>query len=149
MSYFLDSSAVGKIYHQETGSEWVRSLYRGDALLYVSELALVECMSMSARRVREGHITAKAMEAITGTLQADFELRFTALPFSSDILAKTTDLLKTAGLTTPLRSLDALQLAFFQYIESPDTTFVSADMRLLDTALGLGFKVANPASIAS
>ena len=139
MSYFLDSSALGKIYHREQGSDWLRALYQQDTPLIVSELAKIECISMSARRVREGTLQPSAFEAIASTLHADLEDRYQVLSFTASVISVASILLGTVGLNQPLRSLDAIQLAFFKEIDRPGITFVCADKRLLEAARSLGF----------
>ena len=56
--YFLDSSALVKHYHQESGSSTVDELFNTTGnRFFVSRLALVEIHSTFARLVREAIIT--------------------------------------------------------------------------------------------
>lgn len=58
--YYLDSSALVKRYHQESGSAEVDALFHAEGNRFlVSRLALVEVHSSFARLVREG-VLAKA-----------------------------------------------------------------------------------------
>jgi predicted nucleic acid-binding protein len=57
-SFFLDSSALIKLYHEEPGTERVEEIFAtSETSLVVSELAAVELQSALARKVRTGEIT--------------------------------------------------------------------------------------------
>jgi predicted nucleic acid-binding protein len=56
-SYYLDTSALVKIYHREIGTETMLRLYRGSDTLFISELAKIELLSTVYRKYREHGIT--------------------------------------------------------------------------------------------
>jgi len=53
MQYFFDTSAVVKIYHQETGSDQIIPLYRGDDTIVISELSKVEFLSTISQKAED------------------------------------------------------------------------------------------------
>ena len=60
--FFLDSSALIKLYHNEPGTERVDHLFAAtDTTLVISELTAVEMYSALARKVRTGEITADGL----------------------------------------------------------------------------------------
>jgi predicted nucleic acid-binding protein len=57
-SFYLDTSALVKLYHQEAGTERMEELFaQQDNILIISELAVVEFYATLARKVRIGEIT--------------------------------------------------------------------------------------------
>ena len=70
--YFLDSSALVKRYHRESGSPAVEGLFnQPDNSLFISGLALVEVHSAFARLVREGAISEQAFTKLIRRVQSD------------------------------------------------------------------------------
>ena len=136
--YFLDSSALVKRYHQESGTPIVESLFAGQGnRLFISRLALVEVHSSFARLVREGVLTAADFRKLIARLDDDIAaglLKVAAL--SSRRLADASSLLGTHGLTNTVRTLDAIHLATALVLQTrrPTITFVAADKKLLAVA---------------
>ena len=52
MQYFFDTSAVVKIYHQETGSDRILPLYRSGDTIMISELSKVEFLSTVHKKLK-------------------------------------------------------------------------------------------------
>jgi predicted nucleic acid-binding protein len=70
--YFLDSSALVKRYHQESGSANVDALFNASGnRCFVSRLALVETQSAFARLVREGIVTPDDFHRVVSRLDGD------------------------------------------------------------------------------
>ena len=57
--YFLDTSALVKIYHREAGSDYCLGLYADEAPLIITELARVELRSAIFRKQRETEMRAE------------------------------------------------------------------------------------------
>lgn len=136
--YFLDSSALVKHYHQESGSQAVEGLFnpRGNKL-FVSSLALVEVHSAFARLVREGVLTDRDFAIVIARMESDVSAGIlTAAAISSRRLEAASVILRTHGLTNTIRTLDAIHLATAQALHhrSPIAAFVAADKRLLASA---------------
>ena len=66
-SYFLDTSALAKLYHPEIGSERMESLLQSPgARLIVSQLSLIEIQSVFATKVRTGVIGKATLDQLRG-----------------------------------------------------------------------------------
>ena len=82
-SYYLDTSALGKRYVEEVGSDWVRALTAPDAghALLTARITMAEIYSVLARRRREGSALAEAcaVAAQAFTAHSDTEYRFIEL----------------------------------------------------------------------
>jgi hypothetical protein len=57
-SYFLDTSAFAKLYHQEAGSEFIERIAAVPGAAIVSRLSLIEIESVFAIKVRTGQLEA-------------------------------------------------------------------------------------------
>jgi len=136
--YFLDSSALVKRYHQESGSSAVESLFRRpDNRFFISRLALVEIHSSFARLVREGVLTELDFSKLISRLEADVASSILAVAaVSSRRLEGATAILRTHGLANNVRTLDAIHLATAQVLHGRSrlAAFVAADKKLLASA---------------
>lgn len=136
--YFLDSSALVKRYHAESGTAAVESLFNTPAhRLVISRLALVEVQSSFARLVRETANTAADFGALVARLEADVAAGIlTVAGVSSRRLAEAATILNTHGLRRAVRTLAAIQLATAQALDGRTriAAFVAADKKLLAIA---------------
>jgi len=148
MSFFLDTSALAKIYHDEKGTDIMHALYHGQEVIYLSALTQVEFRSMVLRLHREQLLRDKALEAVLARFLCDLRQRYQVLPFSMNIIHESERLLDAIGRTATIRTLDTLQLAFYSAFREKDTIFVCADHRLLDAAEKQHFPTMNPAASA-
>jgi predicted nucleic acid-binding protein len=146
--YYLDTSALLKLYHVEAGTSRVRELVaEPGAELLISRLAAVEILSAFAMKVRTGVLTADDHARLRGLFLADVKrslLKPLRLLNADYQLAA--DLIGNHGLDRQLRTLDSLQLAVALRLHRtmPVNTFVCADQRLGDVANLEGLKVINP-----
>lgn len=63
--YFLDTSAVAKLYHEEPGSDVMEALASTPtAELWIAELTRAEFHSVCLRKVREGELTDEALQTV-------------------------------------------------------------------------------------
>lgn len=143
--YFLDSSALVKRYHRESGSDDVERLFEssGDRF-FVSRLALVEVRSSFARLVREGVFANSDFVKLIARLDEDVASDIlTVAAVSSRRLEGAATILATHGLTNPVRTLDAIHLATAQALHgrSRIAAFVAADKKLLAAATVCGLAV--------
>jgi len=147
-SFYCDTSALVKLYHQEVGTERMEELFRQEEnVLVISELAIVEFYSTLARKVRVGEITPEAQEEAHRNFEADCRQRFVVDPLGSSVIQKAKELLQKYGNTKALRPLDALHLgACLSAMTQEALVFVSADARQLDVGRAEGLQVLNPES---
>lgn len=145
-SFFLDTSALIKLYHQEPGTEEIEEIFgQAENTLVISELAIVELYSTLARKVRSGQITPRAQEEALRNFEEDCTRRFVIALLGGAVLQKAKELLRKYGNTKALRALDSLQLSSCLLARTgEDLTFVCADGRLLDIAKSEGLQVLNP-----
>ncbi len=145
---FLDTSALAKRYHVESGTESVdRWMSSSVDVRVISRLSVVELHSVFAKKIRIGLLK-----------QSDFDLM--ARRFRHDIASKTLcvarmlvadfrraeSLIRKWGSVRNLRTLDAIQLATALRMNdaSPGLRFLSADQSLCDLATAEGLAVTNP-----
>ncbi|MFI5274876.1 MAG: type II toxin-antitoxin system VapC family toxin [Ktedonobacterales bacterium] len=148
-SYFFDSSAIVKRYHQEPGSNWVRAVCdpRTRPPLYVSQLAQVEVVAALRRAGRRANFHASYVASMVNTFGRHLMLSdparrdpmYRLVPLTSTVMAIAAMLCNTHWLMqpNPLRSLDAIQLACALATAanlSDELLFVTADKRLLAIA---------------
>lgn len=142
MSAFADSSAVVKLYADETGHEEVR----GRSALVVSQIARVEVPAAFWRKHRMGQLTARQVAALVAAFEADYfgapeeQPRFAVVPVTADILDTAARLVATDG----LRAYDAVQLASGLAVAAVDPecdTFVAFDADLAAAAAAEGLHV--------
>ena len=145
-SFYLDTSALVKLYHQEAGTGRMDDLFaQQDDILIISELAVVEFYSMLTRKVRTGEITPETPAAASRSFMEDCHQRFVVAPLGSSVIQKAKELLQTYGNTKALRTLDALHLgACLSALTRGELVFVSAGVRQLDIGALEGLPVPNP-----
>ncbi len=129
--YFLDTSALVKIYHRETGSDYCLELYANLSHIIISELARVELHSAVYRKQREKQLNVKALNAVLKMFRRDCEGRYEVLQVASLVYDEANRLLSQYATLYGLRTLDSLQLAtFLNYCEKSQDCFVCADKKL-------------------
>lgn len=147
-NHFPDTSGLVKHYHPEIGSAEVDRLWADPgAHLCLSRLSVVETVSVFARKVRTGLISAADFGLLRRRFFADLRA---SRPAVVRILARhfqeADRLLQTHGLTHGLHTLDALQLAVALDLRARGMVdqLVTAD-RVLVTVAGLeGLGAFNP-----
>ena len=143
--YFLDSSALVKRYHHESGSANVDAVFNAAGnRFFVSRLALVEAQSAFARLVREGIVTPDDFHRLVSRLKADVGAKILMVAaVTSRRLDEAAAIFATHGLTNNVRTLDAIHLATAQVLHArnPLAAFVGADKKLLAVAVVCGLNV--------
>ncbi len=75
-NYFLDTSALAKLYHRESGSEYMdRIVTEPGSRSIISRLSIVEMESVLAIKVRTGEIDEQQVEIARRCLRADVSQR--------------------------------------------------------------------------
>lgn len=144
MICFVDTSALAKAYHQESGTDFMLALYLGNGTIRISELTRVEFVSTTRRKVQSGQITEDMQEACLERFAVGLKSRYEVLRLGTRVLEEAAQLLGPKCVSIPLRSLDAIQFATFKLLCSCDTTFVCSDKRLASIAISQGQKVVDP-----
>jgi len=148
-NYFLDTSALAKLYHKEAGSEYMsRILSESGSHSIISHLSIVEMESVLAIKLRTREIDEHQVEVARRSLRADLRQRRILIgpPIESRHYHAARNLLTRYGATDGLRTLDALQLAVALDLKQAGriTVLVTADQRLCRVAALAGCLAANP-----
>ena len=146
MNYFLDTSALVKIYHHEAGSAFMRQIYESAVSLHIADLAQVEFTSATMQKLKSNALDEHAASAVFNKFEYDIETRYSVIPFMSAVTSEAMSILKNRDRIVLLRPLDALQLAYFRCCDAIEFTMVTADKRLQDAALKFGHTIRNPLS---
>jgi predicted nucleic acid-binding protein len=146
--YFLDTSALAKLYRTEAGSAYVDRIFSEPASQHViSRLTIVEMESVFALKVRTGEIDQQVVLIARRRLEADLGRgRLLVAAVNDEHFRRARHLLIKHGTTEILRTLDALQLSIGLGLKQAGlvTVFVAADQKLCRVAALEGFAVTNP-----
>ena len=146
--HFLDTSALVKHYHPEIGTPKIDLLWNAaGARLFISRLGVVEAVSVFAKKVRSGIITAGDFSLLRRRFFADLRKRRPAIVRLLVRHFQEADrLLQQHGLVHGLRTLDALQLAVAVDLQRRGLLgeLVTADRVLTVVAPLEGLSVSNP-----
>ena len=147
-TYFLDSSAIVKLYIAETGSQWLAEITipTAETRVYIVKIACVEVVAALARRAAfRGRPQSELIYAIK-EFRNDFSNRFRIVEISTSLVSSAMDLSQRQG----LRGYDAVQLAGAVEVNAEFMAFgsrctlVSADLELNSAAIAEGLTVENP-----
>src|SRR5512142_3574790 len=145
---FLDTSALVKHYHAETGTAGVdRLISMLGAELLIARVALVETISAFAIKVRTGAFDPAEFARLRGLFATHVaRRRYQVVRLLNAHYDRAQDLVTSYGLTRQVRTLDALHLAVALHLHRMASLnhFVCADQRLCDIATLEGLAVLNP-----
>jgi uncharacterized protein len=143
--YFLDTSAVAKLYHEEPGSAVMEALASSPtAELWITELTRAEFHSVCLRKVRKGELADEALQTVLACFNDDVRDRFEIVPWQEHMIETAIALLLQHGKARALRTLDALQLIAAQAVPRDNLTFVTADKKLTAVAKDIFGQAMNP-----
>jgi predicted nucleic acid-binding protein len=143
--YFLDTSALVKLYVQEPGTDRLLPLIndQSENRFAVLAISVVEIRSAIRRRQRAGDIDAPVAAAVLESVQKHMESRFLRQVINDNVIDAAVEMIDRYA----LRAYDAIQLAgclVLSRITVDACTFVCADHRLLDAARSEQLKVLDP-----
>lgn len=146
--YYLDTSALVKLYVRELGTERMLQLAGRTAghQLAVLSLSQVEIRSALRRRERGGEIARKVADELLANFQRHLESRFLRQVLTDAMLDAACALVDKHGLS----ALDAVQLAGYFALRTAvgnnAPTFVCADQELLRAAEGEAIPTLDPSA---
>lgn len=146
--YYLETSALVKLYVYEDGTERLLSLTASDAghRFAILSLAQVEFHAAIRRRQRGGELAASAADDLIESFRQHSEGRFLMQPFSDSLLDVALELIDGYA----LRGYDSMQLAGYLMLRSisgaEEPIFVCADQALLKAARNEGCRAWDPCS---
>jgi predicted nucleic acid-binding protein len=142
--YYLDTSALVKLYIQEDGTAAMLDLLGdGDHTVVVLALTRVEVHAALARRLRSNEVTAEQFQEVTDRLAEHWYSHFLVQPVTDALLNEAINLLERH----PLSAYDAIQLAGCMVCRSGTTeppVFVCSDNSLIEAARNEDFTCLNP-----
>jgi predicted nucleic acid-binding protein len=143
--YFLDTSALVKLYVQEPGTDRLLHLVsdQSENRFAVLAISVVELRSAIRRRQRAGDIEASIATAVLESLQRHMESRFLRQAVNDAVIDAALEMIDRYA----LRAYDAVQLAGCLVIcgtVAEALTFVCSDHRLLEAARSEQLKVLDP-----
>jgi predicted nucleic acid-binding protein len=145
--YFLDTSALVKLYVQEPGTDRLLPLVNdrtGDRFAVLA-ISAVEIRSAIRRRQRAGDIDTEVAAAILKNVQSHMETRFIRQAVNESVIESALEMIDRYA----LRTYDAVQLAgclVLCAIAAEAYTFVCADHRLLEAARSERLLTLDPAA---
>lgn len=146
--YFIDTSALAKLYHAEVGSPQMEMLVQSpDNRLIISQLSVIELQSVFAAKVRMRVIDQASLNQLRGLFFADLAAgRFKVVLVSGRYFRSADRLIRTHAVSRALRTLDALQLAVAVELHrrGTGTALVASDKNLCEVAAAEGLQVVNP-----
>ena len=146
--YYLETSALVKLYVYEPGTERLLGLTASDAghRFAILSLAQVEFRAAIRRRQRTGEISGSEADELIESFRQHSEGRFLMQSFPDSLLDVAMALIDAYA----LRGYDAMQLAGYLLLRSisgiDEPTFVCADRALLASARDEGCPVLDPCS---
>ncbi len=146
--YFLDTSALAKLYRKELGSDLLdRIVAEADSRRFISRFTILEMESVLELKFRTGEIDEQTLTLARRRLEADLgRRRLLVATVSDDHLRSARQLLIEHGRTEALRGPDALQLSVALGLKRAGlvSVFVAADQKLCRVAMIEGFTTLKP-----
>jgi predicted nucleic acid-binding protein len=146
--YYLDTSALVKLYIREPGTDRILRLAsrQSDSRLAILSLASVEFRSAIRKRERSGDIDRAGAARTIAKFEHHLEARFLRQTLNESVVDAALALIDRY----PLRAYDALQLAGCLTLRDTsggdDPVFVCADQTLLVAAQSEGLSTIDPAA---
>lgn len=143
-TYFFDTSALVKRYHEEPGTARVDESVEDEANdVIVSTLLVIETASAFRRKRNRGDVSEREMNQLLGAFFNEALDASVIVPVEESMLAFSFDLV----LEDDLRTLDSLQLSAGRSLdrELDGVTFVTADESLAAVAERHGLATVVPA----
>nr|CBH37369.1 conserved hypothetical protein [uncultured archaeon] len=146
-TYFLDTSALVKRYHQEVGTDTIDKIFGEEGkVLFISDLSIIEFHSAIALKVRTREISRDALFHLIGLFSNELDMGlYRVMRIDEAQKQEAVKLLTKYGFDYALRTLDSLQLAAMESVgkEKVDGV-VCADARFCEIIRLEGFHVINP-----
>jgi predicted nucleic acid-binding protein len=140
--YFLDTSAVIKLYRSEPNSPAIVSVVGDTDRKVIAGTMPVEYRSALGVLVRKGELSAVNAVVLVRGFEAD-RSQFQPIALNGAVLGLAESLLDVHAVTDGLRALDAIQLAsaLAAHLEEPIDALVTTDKTLARLAIQHGLTV--------
>lgn len=143
MTHYLDTSALVKLYVEESGSRAVRGLFESDTELATCRLSVVEAASAFSRRARTVAGASRQLARVTRQLSDDLAT-MRLVEVTPEIIDGAAKLCAVHA----LRAYDAVHLSSAKKLSRdivPELVFVCADRTLAAAAEEEGLAILVPA----
>lgn len=138
MTYFFDTSALLKRYHQEPGSAKVDELLsQPQGSFVIASITIAELTSAFVQKFHQGIIKQAALKHVLSQFAKDILTDFWIIDLERHHVMQSRALI----LKHNLRALDGLQLSALLSLKTLKSAFVCADHRLLKAAQKEGVTV--------
>ncbi len=153
MIYYCDSSALVKIYLDETGSSYMKTLSRKTprADIFINDIAGPEVLSALHRRFRSGDLPNETFSRARSDFGEDYRKFFSRISALDSIIYLAMRIIDKHS----LRGYDSVQLATALHLQQilrafngREVFFVGSDKALNAAAAQEGLNVINPAESA-
>ncbi|HID19972.1 MAG TPA: PIN domain-containing protein [Methanophagales archaeon] len=127
-TYFLDTSALVKRYHQEVGTDISDKIFgEEDKELFISDLSIIEFHSAIALKVRTREISRDAFFHLIGLFSNELDIGlYQVMRIDEAEKQEAVKLLAKYGFDYALRTLDGLQLAAMESVGKEKVDWVVA-----------------------
>lgn len=143
MTFFLDTSALVKLYVREAGTDAMLRLEAGagSGEFVLSALAAVELASALTIKHRAGLLAASAHAVLFERFEEHLRWRYVQQPITAAVIQRASNLVRSHA----LRAYDGVQLAcaLSARPEQP-YAFISSDLQLLSAARAEGLDCFDP-----
>jgi len=127
MKLFIDTSALFKLYHQESDSGIIEKIFENHAIstVFLSEISKIEFTSSIWKKVRTKEITGQQARIVTELFEKDFT-KYTFVQIDTVIIEQAKNLIKKYG-SQGLRTLDGIQLSTSVFLKNQSDLFITSD----------------------
>ena len=139
MILYLDTSALVKLYCQETESEQVKELVKKAEIVGTCRISYVEAKAAFSRKYWSKELTKNDFQKLISGLEKDWP-NYLAVEISTTVVEKAGDLVSTHN----LRAYDALHIAAAQLLKEKsglEVLFLTFDRDQKTAAIREGLKV--------
>jgi hypothetical protein len=152
-TFYLDTSALVKYYHTESGSAWLGEQIDARAsngqplhTIFISEIAIAEAAAAFAILARTQQVEIALRDAMLRDLRRDTVIRYQTVTLTRAYIEAAADLTQRY----PLKGYDAIQLASALAVQNTlrefavALIFVASDKQLLQAAQAESLLTENP-----
>lgn len=143
MIYYLDASALLKVYFHEKGSELMVKLLKSGVFFFSSIVIYVEVLFALRRRLENKEISDDYLSEQTRLFEAHFPALINRIEFNEHIIS----ILKSKVFQYPMKALDVIHLASALWVREnieDKCKFLSSDKDLLEFVKKEKFYIVNP-----
>lgn len=144
MNYYLDASALVKVYLREKGTEAMVNLLNSGFNFFSSSVVYPEVLFTLRRKLENKEIDEEYFLNQVNSFEGHFQSLITNIEFTKEV----SYFLKERVIRYSLRALDAIHLASALWIREnidEDCKFICSDIDLLEVAKAERFELINPA----